>query len=155
MFYWLGGILQNIFISASKPKDKAPLLTLRNYWNQFNRAKHNLRANQWFPQIGLFEVQAISLGPCRRPTEFLTSPQPCGRLSEIPYFKIHKVEKWKFEAPIEKKVFYAWSQKLIGLLYNDDLDHKKSNFGKLLGTLRLWVVADAWLCYNLWSIWIT
>ena len=31
------------------------------------------KGTQWFPRIGLFVVQAISLGPCRRPIEFLTS----------------------------------------------------------------------------------
>ena len=32
--------------------------------------------NQWFPRIGLFVVQAISLSPCRRSIEFLTSSHP-------------------------------------------------------------------------------
>ena len=31
------------------------------------------RGTQWFLQIGLFVVRAISLGPCRRPIEYLTS----------------------------------------------------------------------------------
>ena len=30
------------------------------------------QGTQWFPRIGLFVVQAISLGDCRRPIEFLT-----------------------------------------------------------------------------------
>ena len=42
------------------------------------------KGTQWFPRIGLFVVRAISLGPCRRPIEFLTSSHPCGRLSKIP-----------------------------------------------------------------------
>ena len=51
------------------------------------------QGTQWFSRIGLFVVQAISLGPCRRPIEFLTSSHPCGRLSKIPNSQIHKVEK--------------------------------------------------------------
>ena len=31
------------------------------------------RGTQWFLRIGLFVVRAISLGPCRRPIEFLTT----------------------------------------------------------------------------------
>ena len=38
-------------------------------------------------------VQAINLGPCRRPNEFLTSLHPCGCLSKIPNSQIHKVKK--------------------------------------------------------------
>ena len=34
------------------------------------------KSTQRFPRIGLFLVQAISLGPCRRPIEFLTSSHP-------------------------------------------------------------------------------
>ena len=36
-----------------------------------------------FPRIGLFVVQAISLGPCRGPIEFLTSSHLYGRLPKI------------------------------------------------------------------------
>ena len=31
------------------------------------------KGTQWFLRIGLFVVRAISLGPCRRPIEYLTS----------------------------------------------------------------------------------
>ena len=54
------------------------------------------QSTQWFPRIGLFVVQAISLGPCRWLIEFLTSSHPCGRLSEIQNSQTQKVEKWKF-----------------------------------------------------------
>ena len=51
------------------------------------------KGTQSFPRIGLFVVQAISLGLCRRPIEFLTSSHPCRRLSKIPNSQIHKVKK--------------------------------------------------------------
>ena len=51
------------------------------------------KSTQWFPRIILFVVQAISLGPCKRPIEFLTSSHPCCRFSKIPNFQIHKIEK--------------------------------------------------------------
>ena len=54
------------------------------------------QGTQWFPRIGLFVVQAISLAPCRWPIEFLTSSHPCGHLSKIPNSQIHKVGKLKF-----------------------------------------------------------
>ena len=41
------------------------------------------QGTQWFSRIGLFVVQAIILGPYRRPIEFLTSWHPCGCLSKI------------------------------------------------------------------------
>ena len=53
------------------------------------------KGTQWFPWIGHFVVQAISLGPRRRPIEFLTSSHPFMRLSKISNSQIHKVKKWK------------------------------------------------------------
>ena len=47
-------------------------------------------------------VQVISLGPCRRPIEFLTSWYPCGHLSKIPnsqikdFFVISHGHKYRF-----------------------------------------------------------
>ena len=80
--------------------------------------KHMLTEPRWalqpqgtqrFPRIWLFVVQAISLGPCRWPIEFLTSSQPCGRLSKIPNSQIHKVEKWKFLSNFPRKDFFVIS----------------------------------------------
>ena len=59
--------------------------------------------------IRLFVVQAISLGPCRRPIEFLTSSHPFGYLSKIPNFHFHKVEKWKFRSPFQRRVLFVIS----------------------------------------------
>ena len=67
------------------------------------------QGTQWFSRIGLFVVQAISLGPCRRPIEFLTSSHPCGRLSKIPNSQIHKVKKWKFLSHFRRKDFFVIS----------------------------------------------
>ena len=67
------------------------------------------KGTQWFPWIGLFVVHAISLGPCRRPIEFLTSSHPCGCLSKIPNGQIHKVEKWKFLSHFRLKDFFVIS----------------------------------------------
>ena len=50
---------------------------------------------QWFLRIRLFVVKAISLGPCRRPIEYLTSSHHCGRLSKIPNSQNKKKKKWK------------------------------------------------------------
>ena len=75
-----------------------------------NRAKKSPTTRpttQWFHRIGLFVVQAISLGPCRRPVEFLTSLHHCGRLSKIPNFQIHKVEKQKNLSPFRRKDFFV------------------------------------------------
>ena len=62
------------------------------------------KSTQGFPRIGLF---VVSLGCCRRPIEFLTSSHPCGRLSKIPIFQIHKVEKWKKLSPFRQRVFFV------------------------------------------------
>ena len=67
------------------------------------------KGTQWFPRIELFGVQAISLGPCRRPIEFLTSSYPCGGLSKIPNSQIHKVEKWKNLCQFQRKDFFVIS----------------------------------------------
>ena len=67
------------------------------------------QGTQWFSRIGLFVVQAISLGPCRRPIEFLTSWHPCGRLSKIPNSQIHKVKKWKILSNFPRKDFFVIS----------------------------------------------
>ena len=75
---WKGGMYQNMFTLTEPRRALQP------------------KGTQWFPRIGLFVVQAISLGPCRRPIEFLTSLHPCGRLSRIQNSQIHKVEKWFF-----------------------------------------------------------
>ena len=53
--------------------------------------------------------QAISLGPCRRPIEFLTSWHPCGGLSKIPNSQIHKVKKWKILSNFPWKDFFVIS----------------------------------------------
>ena len=63
------------------------------------------QGTQWFPKIGLFLVQAISLGPCRWPIEFLTSSHPCGHLSKIQNSQIHKVEIWNFLSNFPRKDF--------------------------------------------------
>ena len=65
----------------------------------------------WFPRIGLFGVQAISLGPFRGPIEFLTSLHPCRCLSKIPNLQIQKVEKWKILSPLHQKDFFVISYK--------------------------------------------
>ena len=65
------------------------------------------QGTQWFSRIGLFVVQAISLGPCRRPIKVLTSLHPCGRLSKIPNSQIHKVEKWKILSNFPRKDFFV------------------------------------------------
>ena len=67
------------------------------------------RSTQWFPRIGLFVVQAISLGPCRRPFEFLNSSRPYCRLSKIPNSQIHKVEKLKILSHFQRKDFFIIS----------------------------------------------
>ena len=67
------------------------------------------RGTQWFLRIGLFVVRAISLGPCRRPIEYLTSLHPCGRLSKIPNSQIHKVKKWKILSNFRRKDFFVIS----------------------------------------------
>ena len=67
------------------------------------------KGTQWFPRIGLFVVRAISLGPCRRPIEYLTSSHPCGRLSKIPNSQIHKVKKWKILSNFRRKDFFVIS----------------------------------------------
>ena len=67
------------------------------------------RGTQWFLRIGLFVVRAISLGPCRRPIEYLTSSHPCGRLSKIPNSQIHKVKKWKILSNFRRKDFFVIS----------------------------------------------
>ena len=67
------------------------------------------QGTQWFLRIGLFMVQAISLGPCRTPIEVLTSSHPCGRLSKIPNSQIHKVEKWKILSNFPRKDFFVIS----------------------------------------------
>ena len=67
------------------------------------------RGTQWFLRIGLFVVRAISLGPCRRPIEYLTSSHPCGRLSKIPNSQIHKVKKWKILSNFRRKNFFVIS----------------------------------------------
>ena len=67
------------------------------------------RGTQWFLRIGLFVVRAISLGPCRRPIEYLTSSHPCGRLSKIPNSQIHKVKKWKILSNFRQKDFFVIS----------------------------------------------
>ena len=54
-------------------------------------------------------VQAIILGPYRRPIEFLTSWHPCGRLSKIPNSQIHKVKKWKILSNFRRKDFFVIS----------------------------------------------
>ena len=54
-------------------------------------------------------VRAISLGPCRRPIEYLTSSHPCGRLSKIPNSQIHKVKKWKILSNFRRKDFFVIS----------------------------------------------
>ena len=66
-------------------------------------------AQQWFPRIGLFAIQAISLGSCWRPIKFLTSSHPCGHLSIIPNSQIHNVEKWTFLSHFRKKDFFVIS----------------------------------------------
>ena len=66
------------------------------------------RGTQWFLRIGLFAVQAISLGTCRRPIEFLTSSHPCRHFSKIPNFQIHKVVKWQILSPFQR----IWKKKL-------------------------------------------
>ena len=74
------------------------------------------QSTQWFPWIGLFVVQALSLNPCRRPIEVLISLHPCGRLSKIPNSQMHKVEKWKFlRSAAWLKVRYP--RKNIGIIY--------------------------------------
>ena len=65
------------------------------------------KGTQWFRQIGLFVVQAISLGPCRRSIAFFTSSQSCRRFSKISNFQIHKVEKWKILGPFWQRVFFV------------------------------------------------
>ena len=67
------------------------------------------QGTQWFSRIGLFVVQAIILGPYRRPIEFLTSWHPCGRLSKIPNSQIHKVKKWKILSNFRRKDFFVIS----------------------------------------------
>ena len=67
------------------------------------------QGTQWFLRIGLFMVQAISLGPCRTPIEVLTSSHPCGRLSKIPNSQIHKVKKWKILSNFRRKDFFVIS----------------------------------------------
>ena len=74
------------------------------------------KGTQWFPLIGLFVVQAISLGPCRRLIEFLISSNSCG-----PKFQIHKVEKWKILSPFfiisheQKRQFFEviWQKQIL------------------------------------------
>ena len=67
------------------------------------------KGTQWFPRIGLFVVQVITLGPCRRPIEFLTSSHPCGRLSKIQNSQFLKAEKWKLLSHFPQKDFFAIS----------------------------------------------
>ena len=67
------------------------------------------QGTHWFSRIGLFVVQAIILGPYRRPIEFLTSWHPCGRLSKIPNSQIHKVKKWKILSNFRRKDFFVIS----------------------------------------------
>ena len=68
-----------------------------------------LKGTLWFPRIRLFVVHAISLGPCRRPIEFLISLHPCGHLSKIPNSQIHKVKKWKILSNFRRKDFFVIS----------------------------------------------
>ena len=65
------------------------------------------QSTQWFPWIGLFVVQAISLGPCRRPIEFLTSSNPCGRLSKFPNCQTKVGHFWKINLTIMKFVQFS------------------------------------------------
>ena len=82
---------------------------IRYYLTEPRRALQPPKGTQWFPRIGLFVVQAISLGPCRRPIEFLTSSNPWGHFSKITNFQIHKIEKWKFLSPFRPKDFFVIS----------------------------------------------
>ena len=94
------------------------------------------KGTQWFTRIELFAVQAISLGTCRRPIEFLTSLHPCRRLSKIPNFQIHKVEKWKILSHFWRKDFFINSH-----------EHKDRFFvvicpKKPLGHIKYWSRID-------------
>ena len=87
------------------------LLHFVEYGNILTEPRRALqpKGTQWFPRIGHFVVQAISLGPCRRLIEFLTSSYPFGRLSKIPNSQIHKVKKWKILINFWRKDFFVIS----------------------------------------------
>ena len=87
-------------------------------WNQYQSYTSDItltepsralqpKCTHWFPQIGLFVIPVISLGPCRGPIEFLTSSHPCRHLSKIPNSQIHKVKKWKFLSHFRRKDFFV------------------------------------------------
>ena len=92
----------NFFVNAYDLTLFSKMKFLKTMWKFSNEHLHFLteprralqpKGTQWFPRIGLFVVRAISLGPCRRPIEFLTSSHPCRRLSKIPNSQFHKVKK--------------------------------------------------------------
>ena len=96
------------------------------------------KGTQWFPRIGLFEVQAINLGPCRRPLEFLTSLQHCKHLSKIPNSQIIKVEKWKILSHFRPKDFSVISH-----------EHKDKNEKWKLLCLNLPVWFRKWMMWEM------
>ena len=100
------------------------------------------QGTKWFSRIGLFVVQVIILGLCRRPIEFLTSWHPCGRLSKIPNSQIHKVEKWKILSNFRRKDFFVISH-----------GHKGRFFvviwpKKTLGHIKYWPRIDLFFSKN-------
>ena len=100
------------------------------------------KCTQWFPRIGLFVVQAISLGPCRRPIEFLPPRTPAGFCHKFPNSQIHNVEKWKFLSHFRRKDYFVISH-----------EHKDRFFvviwpKKTLGNIKYWPRIDPFFSKN-------